>query len=251
MRAVMVRVGNFFFRYRNALFPLIVVGLYAVAVPPDMLLGSATLETLKDTLALGLVLAGLGLRAAVIGFAYIKRGGVNKQIYAARLVTEGLFRLCRNPIYTGNMLIVVGVFLVHGNPWVFAGGTLFFWFVYASIIAAEETYLRDRFGAEYDAYCRDVPRWIPRLSRWHEATADMQFSFRRVLAKDYGTIALTLSTLCLEEIYEAVSNADLPGAWARQPEYLSALVATIVLLGAMTLTISRMKKAGHFRERDR
>lgn len=249
LRQRFIAIGNFFFRYRNAVFPLVVAGLYAASVPPDSILGSNGLEIAEDVVAAVFVLAGLALRASVIGFAYIKRGGVNKQVYADKLVTEGMFHTCRNPLYAGNMLIVVGLFIVHGELLVFVAGTLFFWFVYVSIIAAEESYLAGKFGADYAAYCREVPRWVPDLRRWRHATSGMQFRLRRVLTKDYGTIALSLSVLCLGEFYEQVGNYGLPVAWARDPTFLTTLLGALAVLALATLTISRMKKAGWLRER--
>ena len=105
MKNLMLSIGNFFFKYRNQAFPLIIVTLFVAAPPAATVLGSATLEQWKDAAALLIVFAGLILRATVIGYAYIKRGGLNKRVYAKDLVTEGMFGVCRNPLYVGNMLI--------------------------------------------------------------------------------------------------------------------------------------------------
>src|SRR4029078_8211515 len=81
-----------------------------------------------DALGLLLILLGQGLRAAVIGFATINRGGQNRLIHADDLVTDGLFAHSRNPLYVGNVLILSGLFLVHGTPWVVGLGIGFFCF---------------------------------------------------------------------------------------------------------------------------
>jgi hypothetical protein len=60
-------------------------------------------------------------------------------------------------------------------------------FVCVAIVAAEERYLRNRFGADFEAYCRDVPRWLPRLSGIGATLADHSFNWRRVVIKEYGT----------------------------------------------------------------
>ena len=67
-------------------------------------------------MAVLIAMSGLAVRGVVIGLAYIKRGGLNKKVYAANLVTEGMFSVCRNPLYVGNMLIYTGEFLMFGNP---------------------------------------------------------------------------------------------------------------------------------------
>lgn len=236
-KPLMVQLGNFFFKFRNRLFPLIIVALFALAPPPASLFGSEHLERLKDTLALAIALAGLAFRGWVIGFVYIKRGGMDKKVYAANLVTEGIFGLCRNPLYVGNMLIYIGVFLMHGNPWVTITGIALFFFIYQCIIAAEEFYLTDKFGAGYQDYCRDVSRWIPNFAKLKEATSGMGFNFRRVIIKDYSTIATTIITLCLTKMY----------GLAAQTKHLSTIgslffVAVIVVVLAAAYSIRFMKK---------
>jgi len=60
---------------------------------------------------LGLITTVLGqaVRGATIGLAYIVRGGKEGKPYADGLVTEGIFRHCRNPLYVGNILMLLGV----------------------------------------------------------------------------------------------------------------------------------------------
>jgi hypothetical protein len=62
-----------------------------------------------------------------------------------------------------------------------------------AIIKAEERFLAGRFGAEYDAYCRRVPRFLPRLRGLGATLAGMRFDWRRVLRKEYGTTFAWLS----------------------------------------------------------
>jgi protein-S-isoprenylcysteine O-methyltransferase Ste14 len=79
-----------------------------------------------------------------------------------RLVVRGPYRHVRNPMISGVAAILVGEAAVLGSPW------LLLWFaVFVAINAVyfpliEEPGLERRFGDEYIAYKRDVPRWIPR-----------------------------------------------------------------------------------------
>lgn len=235
----MIWIGNFFFHYRNYAFPLIIVLLFATAIPPSTTFGSEAGEELKDIVGLLLAMAGLGLRALVIGYAYIKRGGLKKRVYAETLVTEGIFGLCRNPLYLGNLMIYSGILLVHGNPLVVAVGVTAFLFIYQSIVLAEEAYLEEKFGDGYRAYCRDVPRWIPRLSNFSAATEGMKFNLRRVVFKDYPTIASTTIILALTEAYEYIPRPQLDGRF----EYLIFLACVIVLAvsGAAAMRIVKRR----------
>jgi protein-S-isoprenylcysteine O-methyltransferase Ste14 len=238
MHELAVSIGNFFFRYRNAAFPVVLVGLYALAVPPHEVFGSERLEMAEDVLALAIALAGIGVRAATIGYAYIKRGGKRKRVYAATLVTEGMFGVCRNPLYLGNILICCGIFLMHGDAFVMAFGIAFYVAVYQCIVLAEESYLEANFSDAYRAYAADVPRWIPRLSRFRAATKDMQFDIRRVIFKDYTTIATTLTVLAVTQAYEYVV---LPPSFAAA-NYYAFLGAVILMSAIFVLALSRVKK---------
>lgn len=205
-KTTFIRIGDFFFKFRNQLFPAVLALVFFTYAPPYSYDGNHQLEENKDVLAMLIVALGLMIRGAVIGYAYIKRGGLNKQVYAESLVTEGFFAVSRNPLYVGNMLIYIGVFLMHGNPYVVSVGILAMYGIYSSIIAAEEYFLRTHFGEGYARYCQDVPRWLPRLphfkSNLRSATEGMQFSFARVLVKDYTTITYSLFALCMVEIIE-------------------------------------------------
>ncbi len=164
-KPALVRIGDFFFKWRNHVFPVILLAIYLVFPPANRVAGSETLEVARDVAAVATVLAGLTVRSWVIGFAYIKRGGVGGKVYAADLVTSGLFGVCRNPLYVGNLLVIAGILLMHGDPWVITGGLALMLFIYHCIVAAEEWFLIAKFGSGYRAYCADVPRWGFRLGR--------------------------------------------------------------------------------------
>lgn len=237
-----VRVGDFFFRTRNLLFPVVIAVVFVGYLPPFQYFQSRMLEDWKDGIAVAIVLAGLSLRAAVIGYAYIKRGGLNKRVYAENLVTEGFFAVCRNPLYCGNMLIYTGVFLMHGNPLVMVLGPLVMFGIYASIIAAEEYFLRHEFAEAYARYCADVPRWIPRFSALPAALEGMTFNFKKVLVKDYSTVASTTLVLLFVEMLETWNETRFP--LTHPPIDLVAAIASVLLIA---LGIAVAKRRGILR----
>jgi len=85
-----------------------------------------------------------------------------------RLVVVGFYRYVRNPMYVGFIAGWVGLWVVFGRA------NLVAITVAAVVILAvalfvrlyEEPTLRKMFGAEYEKYCRNVPRWIPRIHPW-------------------------------------------------------------------------------------
>jgi protein-S-isoprenylcysteine O-methyltransferase Ste14 len=97
------KIGNFLFKYRTIVFPLFL---------PLALLPSPTLfDRPVIAAAIGFALAALGeaVRVSTIGMQYIVRGGRDRRVYAKDLVTGGFYAHTRNPMYVGNVLILVGL----------------------------------------------------------------------------------------------------------------------------------------------
>ena len=179
---MMVAIGNFAFRFRNYLFPL--------ALPLVLLPGPRLFETYGWAALLGLVvaLAGQAVRAMTIALKYIIRGGRDRRVYAEDLVTDGLYAHCRNPMYLGNILMISGVAITSNSWWCVLVVIPLFSFLYLAIIAAEQAYLQQKFGAAFRAYCRDVPGLLPRLRGLAGTIGRMEFHWRRLLVKEYGTV---------------------------------------------------------------
>jgi protein-S-isoprenylcysteine O-methyltransferase Ste14 len=67
---------------------------------------------------------------------------------------------------TGVFCIQLGTAAVLASPWLLGWFAFFFTCVLIAIRTVEEPHLRRRFGADYDEYYRQVPRWIPRPTAW-------------------------------------------------------------------------------------
>jgi protein-S-isoprenylcysteine O-methyltransferase Ste14 len=188
---MMVGIGNFLFHYRNALFPVMYLLLFleSASVVEDYRLAAVA--------GFAAALTGQVVRAATIGLEYIVRGGRNRQVYAENLVQGGIFAHCRNPLYVGNFIILLGVGLA-ANSVLFLGVALpFFAFAYWAIIAAEENYLRRKFGQEFEEYCRRVNRFVPRLAGLGRTLTGMRFNWRRLVEAEYGSTYIWLAAIIL------------------------------------------------------
>lgn len=179
------KAGNFFFRYRNTLFPLVFATLFFEGTWP--LFDNHLIEMWEIVTGIIIALSGQTLRALTIGLAYIKRGGKKKQVYAEALVQDGIFAHCRNPLYLGNILIILGVGIA-GNSFLFVlFGIPFLLFAYLAIIHAEENYLGKKFGQEFEDYCKRVNRIIPSFSGIGNTIKSMEFKWNRLVVKEYAT----------------------------------------------------------------
>ncbi len=76
------------------------------------------------------------------------------------LVTEGVFRVSRNPMYVGMALVLTGAALGFGSLSPFAVPFLFGWLATRHFIRAEEAALQEVFGPAYEEYRRRVRRWL-------------------------------------------------------------------------------------------
>lgn len=88
------------------------------------------------------------------------------------LVTHGPFAYVRNPLYVGNFFLGTGLVIMAWAwmPWMLLLFWLLFFVQYGMIVSLEEDYLRSRFGQEYERYCAEVPRVIPRLRPFEPQT---------------------------------------------------------------------------------
>lgn len=124
-------------------------------------------EPTPGSIAAGLLVALLGeaLRfwgVAIAGAETRTTGPVG----ATNLITDGPFGYVRNPLYIGNIAMYFG-FGIMANalmPWLAVCAFIFFVFQYYMIVSREEEHLRQAFGEEYVRYCRNVSRFVPRLS---------------------------------------------------------------------------------------
>jgi protein-S-isoprenylcysteine O-methyltransferase Ste14 len=181
--------GNFLFHTRNGLFPVLIL-LLLFLWPP------VAIDHVPGVyfMLIGILMIALGqsLRILTIGLSYIIRGGQKRRIYAENLVTDGVFCHCRNPLYVGNLLIISGFIFIAGNFTGILAGSLVFIAIYRLIVHSEETFLQSKFTDAYKDYCKDVPRWIPRLAGLKQTASQYQFDWPAVAVKEYGTIMTSL-----------------------------------------------------------
>jgi protein-S-isoprenylcysteine O-methyltransferase Ste14 len=76
------------------------------------------------------------------------------------LVTAGVYRRTRNPMYLGLVLISAGVAIFQGSLGAFLPLPALLWILQGGYIRAEERFLEEIFGGDYRRYKHDVRRWI-------------------------------------------------------------------------------------------
>lgn len=111
-----------------------------------------------------IVLSTTGLSIAVVGIAAFHRATTTVDPQrpggASSLVTSGVYRWSRNPMYLGMVLVLLG-----WGAWLASPLSLLFVILFGAYlerfqIIPEERALRDRFGEEFEAYCHGPGRWL-------------------------------------------------------------------------------------------
>lgn len=240
----MVAIGNFFFKYRNWIFILFYAALFIPSWPlfSPVKFGN---NWYVWPILLGLIITCLGqlIRGLTIGLAYIVRGGKEGKPYAEGLVTEGIFRHCRNPLYVGNILMLLGVGVL-ANSLVYVAIVIpVFLFIYQAIVLAEENFLRGKFGVGFDEYCKKVNRWWPNLRGIGNTFESMEFNWKRWILKEHTTQFIWLCgiTLILLLNYPHLTGYD---KYCRNLA-LGIALGTLLLL---YILVRYLKKSGKFTE---
>lgn len=240
----MVAIGNFFFKYRNWIFILFYAALF---VPSPLLFSKEKFgeNYLWWPIIIGLVITIKGqlIRGLTIGLAYIVRGGKEGKPYAEGLVTDGIFNHCRNPLYVGNILMLLGVGILANSVFYTFIMIPLFLFIYQAIVLAEENFLRGKFGSGFDEYCKKVNRWIPSIKGLGKTLSSMEFKWKRWILKEHTTQYIWLAGIILILFF------NYPELTHNDTAMRNKMVA--ICLGILTLLyglVRYLKKSGKMAE---
>jgi len=111
---------------------------------------------------LGLGLAALGFILGVLALIEFRRAHTTSDPKkpAQTIVTTGIYRYTRNPIYLGFVLMLIGLPLNMGIYWGFLLVLPLITFMNNMVIKHEEAYLEKKFKAQYAEYASRVRRWL-------------------------------------------------------------------------------------------
>ncbi|MDX2074399.1 MAG: isoprenylcysteine carboxylmethyltransferase family protein [Alphaproteobacteria bacterium] len=190
--------GNWLFRRRGTL-PYVMLPLLASAMifnHPSGLLFSETMEHLWLGFSAAVSATGIIIRALVIGYVPSTTSGRNtKSQVASRVNQYGLYSIVRHPLYLGNFLVAFGLALLTARYWFILVFCLLYALYYERIMMAEEAFLHEKFGEEYDAWACRTPAFIPAFLKWKNY--DMKFSWKIVLRREYPGLLVVVSGFLL------------------------------------------------------
>lgn len=118
----------------------------------------------------GGALVAVGVAALLDSFArFALRGlGTPAPVLPTRhLVVTGLYRHVRNPMYVAVVAVILGQALLLGDARLLGYGLLLWLVFHLFVLGYEDPKLRSTFGAEYERFRANVPRWIPSVRGWN------------------------------------------------------------------------------------
>lgn len=140
--------------------PLLYAGPWLAGLVLDRLLPLPQLPSALRLAGLPALAAGVALGGWFIASMRRARTPVDPRQAPTALVTEGPFRLTRNPGYLALTLTYVGLSLLVGGRWPLIVLPAVLVAIDRGVIVREEQYLETRFGAGYRAYRQRVRRWL-------------------------------------------------------------------------------------------
>ncbi|MBM23123.1 MAG: hypothetical protein CMD78_02510 [Gammaproteobacteria bacterium] len=122
------------------------------------------------------VLDGLLIRLYASGFVY-----KNKE-----LSTSGPYAYVRHPLYTGNILILIGISFAAGSISALVISIIFFWFYYPAAIEYEDRKLKSLFPDSWDSWSQQTPALVPKFKFNRLNLAE--WSWEKSLKKNYEPV---------------------------------------------------------------
>lgn len=145
--------------------PLIYLGFLALGVGigrlwPLAIFGSAVAREARLGGAAALVIAGIVITIA--GLRQFGKAGtdVRPDRATTALVTGGIYRWSRNPLYIAQALVYAGIALAFDSLWALVLLVPTLIVIRYGVIAREEAYLERKFGADYRRFKAEVRRWL-------------------------------------------------------------------------------------------
>ena len=148
--------------WRHALAIVLLPGVVTIVVPMLLLRGDDADVTWLAIPGAALIAAGFALWVwTVHHFARIGKGTLAPWDPTRNLVVAGPYRYVRNPMITAVVTVLLGEALLFRSRAIAVWAAAFLLVNWVWFVTYEEPGLERRFGDEYRAYKRDVPRWLP------------------------------------------------------------------------------------------
>jgi protein-S-isoprenylcysteine O-methyltransferase Ste14 len=229
LRNQLEKSGSWLFRWRSYL-PLALLPMFVVCFASFTYLGGSDAESdIWQLLCMVVSFSGLAVRVLTVGRAPRDTSGRNtKTQLAASLSTTGMYSVTRHPLYLGNYLVMLGFCLSFHTWWLALLVTTIYALYYERIMLAEEAFLRERFGEQFEQWAAVTPAFIPNPRLWNAPA--MPFCWRTVLQREYNAFFLIVTFFFLFDcIADSVVERHLTVNWVWFGLFLGGFLVFAVL----------------------
>jgi protein-S-isoprenylcysteine O-methyltransferase Ste14 len=136
----------------------------------------------------GAVIALLGILVRLYASGFVMK---NKE-----LATDGPYAFVRHPLYTGNILMLVGFCFANGQIWPWFVGAFFLWFWYPTAISYEDNKLERIFDDSWRAWSANTPALMPRRISGNQSSEN-HWSFIKSMRQNWEPVIVVYSLVCL------------------------------------------------------
>lgn len=196
-------LSPFFFRWRGYLFlfllPIIVLSFIGFAFPFD----SHTFDLFWELGCFLVSLLGFFVRGFTVGSIPHGSGRGTRKRRAEILNTTGMYSIVRHPLYLGNYLMALGIFLFPRTWFLPIIGSLAFILHYERVIFSEEEYLKSKFGEVFRIWAEKVPIIIPQFRNYQPPK--LSFNWKIALRREfYGLFGIISAFFVLDIIADSI-----------------------------------------------
>jgi hypothetical protein len=162
-----------------------------------------------DWICFAVSILGMGFRGMAVGYAAPGTSGRNRATQIAdHLNQTGPYSVVRHPLYVGNIVMTLGIVMLLRSPLAAICALLVYLWLYERIIAAEEGFLAEKYGNQYEEWAARTPFLIPNFAKW--VRSDRKFSWKYAVRSEvYSLASISISFFALITIRDRV----LTGKW--------------------------------------
>lgn len=225
-----VKIGNFLYRHRSFTPIPIIIVVFIIFKPIDL----AEKNIIINLVGFLISLSGEIIRILSVGYAHTGTSGREPYLRADNLNINGIYSIVRNPLYIGNFIVFTGLVTIFSNIIVVLIFGIFFILQYYFVILAEENFLKDKYGKEYENYCNGVKRIIPTFSSYKKN--QNLLNLKKIIFKENDSIFNMMLMFVLLLLYkERVFTGTL-----RNP-FLYIIPGVVLILGYISVKIVKKR----------
>jgi protein-S-isoprenylcysteine O-methyltransferase Ste14 len=197
-----LKLGNFLFKHRSFTPVPLIILVFIIFRPID----HGEKNILVNLVGLLISLLGEIVRIIAVGYAHQGTSGRESYLRADSLNISGIYSIVRNPLYIGNFFIFTGLVIVFSNIFALFAFIIFLILQYYFVVLAEENFLKEKYGKDFETYCRRVRRIIPTFKDYREN--QNPFNLKKVVFKENDSVFNMLVIYILVLLYKEKAFTD-------------------------------------------